>query len=309
MTPEAAHMTIAVGTASWTDPTLIASKRFYPPGCTSAEARLRFYATQFPLVEVDSSYYAMPSAQNSVLWVERTPEHFTFNIKAFRLFTGHQTDRTKLPKDIQAALPPSDKKNLYYKDAPGEILRELWRRYIEAIEPLRRAGKLGAVHFQFAPWVVNNEDGRAHVEHCADVMEGYMLAAEFRHKSWFSEKAREATLAMERERGFVNVVVDEPNTSANSIPAVWEVTNPGLALIRLHGRNHETWNIKGATAASSRFNYDYNDEELGELAGKISEISKQIQRTHVVFNNNWEDQGQRNARTLMGILGPHAVLP
>lgn len=103
-------MTIFVGTASWTDPTLIASRRFYPAGCTSAEARLRFYATQFPLVEVDSSYYAMPSASNSVLWVERTPAHFTFNVKAFRLFTGHQTDRAKLPKDIQAALPASDKK-------------------------------------------------------------------------------------------------------------------------------------------------------------------------------------------------------
>src|SRR6266702_5117979 len=94
-------MTIATGTASWTDPTLIASKRFYPPGCTSAEARLRFYATQFPLVEVDSSYYAMPSASNSVLWAERTPPHFTFNIKAFRLFTGHQTDRTKLPRTFR----------------------------------------------------------------------------------------------------------------------------------------------------------------------------------------------------------------
>lgn len=302
-------MTIATGTASWTDPTLIASKRFYPPGCTSAEARLRFYATQFPLVEVDSSYYAMPSASNSVLWAERTPPHFTFNIKAFRLFTGHQTDRTKLPKDIQAALPPSEKKNLYYKDTPGEILRELWRRYIEAIEPLRKAGKLGAVHFQFAPWVVNNEEGRAHVEHCADVMEGFTLAAEFRHKSWFSEKARASTLGMERERGFVNVVVDEPNTTANSIPAVWEVTNSRLALIRLHGRNHETWNVQGAALASSRFNYDYDDRELGELAAMILQIAKQVERTHVIFNNNFEDQGQRNARTLMGILGGDAMQP
>jgi uncharacterized protein YecE (DUF72 family) len=302
-------MTIATGTASWTDPTLIASKRFYPPGCTSAEARLRFYATQFPLVEVDSSYYAMPSASNSVLWAERTPPHFTFNIKAFRLFTGHQTDRTKLPKDIQAALPPSEKKNLYYKDTPGEILRELWRRYIEAIEPLRKAGKLGAVHFQFAPWVVNNEDGRAHVEHCADVMEGFTIAAEFRHKSWFSEKARTSTLEMERERGFVNVVVDEPNTTANSIPAVWEVTNSRLALIRLHGRNHETWNVQGAASASSRFNYDYDDRELGDLAAMILQIAKQVERTHVIFNNNFEDQGQRNARTLMGILGRDAIQP
>ncbi|MEX3640207.1 DUF72 domain-containing protein [Paraburkholderia sp. BR14320] len=302
-------MTIRIGTASWTDPTLIASKRFYPPGCTSAEARLRFYATQFPLVEVDSSYYAMPSAANSVLWAERTPGHFVFNIKAFRLFTGHQTDRTRLPKDIQAALPPSDKKNLYYKDTPGEVLRELWRRYIEAIEPLRKAGKLGAVHFQFAPWVTNNADGRAHVEHCADVMEGFTLAAEFRHKSWFSGKAREATLAMECDRSFVNVVVDEPNTTANSIPSVREVTNPSLALIRLHGRNHETWNIKDAPAASSRFNYDYNDEELGSLAEQIIEIAKLVERTHVVFNNNWEDQGQRNAKTLMQMLGGNAIQP
>ncbi|HIH2751414.1 TPA: DUF72 domain-containing protein [Burkholderia lata] len=302
-------MTIHVGTASWTDPTLIASKRFYPPGCTSAEARLRFYATQFPLVEVDSSYYAMPSASNSVLWAERTPAHFTFNIKAFRLFTGHQADRTKLPKDILGALPASDRKNLYYKDTPGEIRRELWRRYIEAIEPLRKAGKLGAVHFQFAPWVVNNDDGRAHVEHCADVMEGFTLAVEFRHRSWFSEKARAATLSMERDRGLVNVVVDEPNTTANSIPAVWETTNPRLALIRLHGRNHETWNVKGAASASARFNYDYGDQELAELAAQILVIAKTVESLHVVFNNNWEDQGQRNAKTLMQILGGNAIQP
>jgi uncharacterized protein YecE (DUF72 family) len=249
----------------------------------------------------------MPNGSNSVLWTQRTPDDFVFNIKAFRLFTGHQTDRAKLPKDIRAALPPSDKKNLYYKDTPGEILRELWRRYVEAIEPLRHAGKLGAVHFQFAPWVVNNEDGRAHVEHCADVMEGFTLAVEFRHRSWFSEKATASTLALERARGLVNVVVDEPNTSANSIPAVWEVTNPKLALIRLHGRNHETWNIKDAPAASSRFNYDYNDDELAGLSSQIINISKAVESTHVVFNNNWEDQGQRNARTLISILGANTI--
>jgi uncharacterized protein YecE (DUF72 family) len=140
-------------------------------------------------------------------------------------------------------------------------------------------------------------------------MEGFTLAAEFRHKSWFSEKAREATLAMERERGFVNVIVDEPNTTANSIPAVWEITNPGLALVRLHGRNHETWNIKDATAASSRFNYDYDEEELASLAGQISELAKRVERTHVIFNNNWEDQGQRNARSLMDMFGAHAIQP
>lgn len=296
-------MSIFVGTASWTDPTLIKSKRFYPPGCSSAEARLRFYASQFPIVEVDSSYYAMPSGSNSVLWVERTPADFTFNIKAFRLFTGHQTARDMFPKDMQAALPQNGKKNLYYKDVPDDIRAELWRRYLEAIEPLRAAGKLGAVHFQFAPWVTTAPKDMAHVAHCADVMTGYTMAVEFRNKSWFDEKHAPSTLALERERGLVNVIVDEPQGSGNSVPSVWEATNDRLALVRLHGRNHATWNIKDATSASDRFNYDYNDEELAGLADEIRRVAALVARTHVIFNNNYADQGQRNARTLMGLLG------
>ncbi|SAL67262.1 hypothetical protein AWB69_07695 [Caballeronia udeis] len=106
---------------------------------------------------------------------------------------------------------------------------------------------------------------------------------------------------MERERGLINVIVDEPQGPTNSIPAVWEVKNPTLALVRLHGRNHESWNIKDAPAASARFNDDYTDNELGELSTRIIEISKHVGRTHVVFNNNFEDQGQRNARSLMGM--------
>ena len=304
-------MTILVGTASWTDPTLIKCKRFYPPGCSSAEARLRYYASVFPLVEVDSSYYGMPNAANSVLWAERTPPGFVFNIKAFRLFTGHQTARDTFPPDIQPNLPQNGKTSLYYKDLPDELQQELWCRYFEAVEPLRAAGKLGAVHFQFAPWVICNPHGIRHVEHCADVMsamDGYTMAVEFRNQTWFDEKRRDSTLAMERERGLVNVVVDEPQGASNSIPAVWETTNPRLALIRMHGRNQDTWNIKGAVASSSRFNYEYNNDELDSIASQIIEISKAVELTHVIFNTNYEDQGQRNALKLMGALGvEHSV--
>ena len=257
------------------------------------------------VVDGGESFQALAAGLQNALWQAGgcPSEHRSDSLSAFRLFTGHQTDRKMFPKDMLAALPDNGKKNVYYKDTPGDVLKELWRRYKEAIEPLRVAGKLGAVHFQFAPWVINNPDGRAHVEHCADVMEGYAVAAEFRHRSWFSEENADSTLAMERERGLINVIVDEPQGPTNSIPAVWEVTNPTLALVRLHGRNHETWNIKDAPAASARFNYDYTDEELGELSSRIIEISKHVGRTHVVFNNNFEDQGQRNARTLMGVLG------
>jgi uncharacterized protein YecE (DUF72 family) len=288
-----------VGTASWTDKTLIASKRFYPPGCSSAEDRLRYYATQFPMVEIDSSYYGMPTATNSRLWVERTPPAFIFNIKAFRLFTGHQTPLIALPQDIAAALGPTPKRNVYYKDVPPELLDEMWNRYREAIEPLQSSGKLKAVHFQYAPWVAFHPKNREHIEECQRRLAGYQLAVEFRNKSWFAGKHHDMTLAFECERGLVNVIVDEPQGSANSIPSVWEVTVPALSIVRLHGRNHEAWDVKGV-AASERFNYDYTDAELEDFGRKISGLPAEL--SQVVFNNNYEDQGQRNARTLTKIL-------
>lgn len=140
---------ILVGTASWTDKTLIACGRFYPKEARTAEGRLRYYASQFPIVEVDSSYYALPAAATSQLWVERTPHGFVMNVKAFRLFTGHQTAPAVLPKDFQQAVPREG--NLFYKDTPTELRDELWRRFHEALAPLRHAGRLGLVHFQFPP--------------------------------------------------------------------------------------------------------------------------------------------------------------
>jgi uncharacterized protein YecE (DUF72 family) len=109
---------ILIGTASWTDKTLIGCGRFYPKEARSAESRLRYYATQFPIAEVDSSYYGMPTPANAQLWAERTPQRFVFNVKAFRLFTGHQTAPIVLPKDIQQALGPDVPSTLYYNDVP-----------------------------------------------------------------------------------------------------------------------------------------------------------------------------------------------
>ncbi|MFL9961743.1 DUF72 domain-containing protein [Paraburkholderia sediminicola] len=296
-------MNILCGSAGWTDKTLIACKRFYPTDCRSAEARLRFYASQFPLVEVDSSYYGMPSASNSALWAERTPGDFTFDIKAFRLLTAHQTVREALPKDIAMAIPETGKKNLYYRDIPAEVLDELWRRYREALEPLRHAGKLGAVLFQFAPWLTCGPEGNAHVEECANRMQGYTVAVEFRNSSWLNDKQASSTLELLRQYRLVHVIMDAPGGVTNRAHTVWEVTNPDLAFVRLHGRNADTWSAAGGAAASARFDYDYSDDELTELSEPIRDISSRVVKTHVIFNNCREDQGQRNARTLMDILG------
>jgi uncharacterized protein YecE (DUF72 family) len=304
-----AAMNIECGTAGWTDKTLIACKRFYPRGCSSAEARLRFYAAQFPLVEVDSAYYAMPSASNSQRWSERTPAGFTFNFKAFRLFTRHQTSPDVLPKDIVMALAStapssgSRKKNLYYRDLPVEIRDELWRRYFEALEPLRQTGRLGAVLFQFAPWITSAPEDLAHVDECAARMAGYTVAVEFRNKSWLDDAHAPSTLAFLRERELVHVIVDAPEDVTNRVHTVWEVTNPQLAMVRLHGRNAQTWNPGAGASAADRFNYDYSDAELEELATAIRTVASRAAKTHVIFNNCFEDQGQRNALTLMGMLG------
>lgn len=293
---------ILVGTASWTDKTLIDCGRFYPGACKTAEQRLRFYAQQFPLVEVDSSYYAMPLPQTAQRWAERTPEHFVFNIKAFRLFTGHQTLPSTLPRDLQRALGENVPRTVYYAQVPAEIRDELWRRFIDALAPLRAAGKLGAVHFQFAPWLLRNRESIAHVEHCVEKMQGHLVAAEFRHGTWFHGEHLERTIAWERSLGLVHTVVDSPQGFANCVPCVWDVTNPRLAIVRLHGRNKETWNKKGLAASSARFDYQYSVDELDAMVPEIRHLGALAAAVHVIFNTNHEDQGQVGARMMRELL-------
>lgn len=291
-----------VGTCSWTDPSLIKSKRFYPAGCNSAEARLRFYASQFPAVEVDSSYYAMPSAINCQRWAERTPGDFIFTVKAFRLLTGHQTATDAFPADMQPHLPaPRGRaKSLYYHDVPAELRDELWRRFIEAIVPLKDSGKLRAVHFQFAPWVAAGAKWSRHVEECVERMRGHQIAVEFRNQTWLTGEAAARTLAWERELGVVHVVTDEPQGVGNFVPGVWKVTHPALAIVRLHGRNAQTWNAKGLSAASDRFNYEYADDELLDIAQRAASLNAFA--VVILLNVNYEDQGTRAAQRLQRII-------
>lgn len=294
---------IVVGTASWTDPSLIQSRAFYPRGCSSSEARLRYYASRFPIVEVNSSYYALPSPTNSALWAERTPPEFIFHVKAFRMLTGHQTPIAALPERLRRGLVVRPgQKNVYYKDAPLDVRDEMWRLFEESLRPLRDAGKLGALHFQFPPWLVFSRPAFEHIKECRARLADYAMAVEFRHSSWFSAEHRQRTLEFERELQIAHVVVDEPQGFGNSVPQVWEVTNPQLAVFRLHGRNAATWDAKGF-AASERFNYDYSDEELAAFIGPIQDLARYAQFLVIVFNNNFGDQGQRNAATLMRLLG------
>jgi uncharacterized protein YecE (DUF72 family) len=294
---------ILVGTASWTDPTLISCRRFYPPSAASSEARLKYYASQFPLVEVDSTYYSMPSAHNATLWAQRTPPGFLFDVKVFRLFTHHQTQPKFLPPAVRDALGESGSRNIYYDELPAQLKSLMWHEFTEGLKPLTDAGKLGALLFQFPHWFVMRRASFGHIHEIRRHLASYTIAIEFRHESWFdSQRHRHATLALERELEISNVTVDEPQGLPGSIPTVWDMTNEKLAIFRLHGRNASTWNKRDLASAAERFDYDYSQQELGTFVPHLRALAAQSHEVHVVFNVNKADQGVRGARSMLDLL-------
>ncbi len=286
---------ILVGITSWTEPTLIESGHFYPAWARTAEARLQYYASQFPIVEADSTYYALASEKTSGLWVQRTPDRFIFDIKAFRLFTQHPTPPLALPKDLREALPADlkAKRNLYHKDMPEELESELWRRFARALLPLDSAGKLGVVLFQFPPWFYPGNEQRDYIAHCQEMLPQYRVAVEFRHNSWLNEKNIDRSLGFLREKNLVYVCVDGPQGFKSSVAPVAEATSD-VGVVRFHGRNTDTWEKEGLTTAE-RFNYLYSEDELREWAPRIKELAAKTRQLHVLFNNCYADKAVVNA--------------
>src|SRR5262245_35581188 len=154
--------TIRIGTASWTDPTMTAAGVFYPEGADTAEERLNFYASRFPVVEVDATYYALPSRRTAELWVERTPPDFVFDIKAHALMTGQPTETKRLPKDLRAALPAdvAAKSRIYAKDLPEDLRDQVWQWFADGLAPLKEAGQLGWILLQYPRWCITSSDNR-----------------------------------------------------------------------------------------------------------------------------------------------------
>ncbi len=293
---------IRVGTCSWTDKELIASGKFYPTAGLSAADRLRYYATQFPLVEVDSSYYALPSPHVSALWAERTPPGFLFDVKAFRVFTGHWAEKAAFPRDLQQELGPAPqgKRGFYYEDVPSAVLGALWQRFTIALDPLRQSGKLGLVLFQFPSWIRPSTKAKDHILEVRDRMAGFDLAVEFRHVSWLDDRHRAETLRFLRDNRLTFVCVDEPQGFASSLPPLAEAT-ADVAYVRFHGRNAATWEAKGASAAE-RFDWYYTKEEMAEWVPRLRSLQAQTTSVHALMNTNRGDQGPYNARLLAGLL-------
>ena len=297
-------MGILVGTSSWTDPTLARDTDFYPPGASSAEERLRHYASIFPVVEVDSTFYAPPSPEVARLWVERTPPGFRMEIKSYGLFTGHPVRPATLWKDLRSEIRQehADKGNVYAEHLPPDVVDEAWARFDHALRPLHDAGKLGAVVFQWPPWFTAKRANRERLEGLRGRLPDYAMAVELRHGSWLSESDRDRTLELLEAHDLTYVCVDEPQGFKTSVPPVVEATTPDLALVRFHGHNADSWQRKGISAAE-RFRYLYDEEELRGWVAPLQTLARDVRETHVLMNNCYQDYGVRNAHQLGSLLG------
>lgn len=273
---------LLIGTSAWSD-----HDPFYPPGVRGTD-QLPFYARYFPIVEVNTTYYRIPARRTVEGWVRRTPDHFVFDVKPPRELTS--TPET--PKG-EAPVPDAD----------------VASAFAEAIEPLAEAGKLGAVTFQFPPSYRNTEEHREFIRLLPELLPDYPLAVEFRRRDWLDEENADATLALLEETGLAYTMADEPQMGTGSVPPVFGVTNPNLAIVRFHGRNYETW-YKFTGSSRDRFNWVYSEEELEEWRPKIEAALARVTNVHVFFNTNYQNQGVTNAARLMDLFSiPRQPLP
>ena len=287
-----------LGTCSWTDRSLIQAGTFYPKGVSSAEARLRYYASLFPTVEVDSTYYSLPALDTTRAWVERTPQDFIFHVKMFRLFTLHWTEPRVLPPELRPLAP--DKKRFYLADASRELSEQLMQQFIGALLPLHDAGKLGVVLLQFPQWVTPRPENLDHIIAMKEALSRFQVAVEFRNNTWLNG-GTDRTLHWLEDNGLTFVCVDEPQGFSSSVPPL-ATTTSDITYVRFHGRNSETWEGR-AQSSAERFNWYYREEELREWASRVYSLQEQAREVYLLFNTNNKDQGPYNAIKLGRLLG------
>jgi uncharacterized protein YecE (DUF72 family) len=298
---------VRVGICSWADPALIEAGTFYPKRSMSAEARLRFYAGVFDVVEVNASYYAIPDVLTVRRWAERTPPGFVFHVKAWSLMTGHHPRPQTLPAEVQASLPARARRSrrgeILADDVPAEGVDAAFRLFRAALRPLQEAGKLGYVLFQFAPWVHFDTTRLDYLASLPARLPGWQVAAEFRHRSWFPDHADETLRAL-REARLAHVVTDAPAVGG-AMPHVTAVTAP-TSVLRLHGRNADGFlrQLRGEEpAVREKYDYLYSDAELAALVPEIGGLAAESEEVFVSFNNNNRDYPVRNALALKRLLG------
>ena len=296
---------VRIGTCSWADDALV--EYWYPPG-VAAKERLAWYAEHFSTVEVDSTFYRVPTEQMVRGWAERTPAGFVMHVKAFGLMTRHPVRLEQLPPDLRDGMPVDERGRV--DRPPRELRGAVFREFLEALEPLRAEGKLGGILFQLPPYVVWKQSSLDYLEWAHAQLGGDRMLVEFRHRSWFEEGVRTEMLGWLEERRMSYVTVDAPRLAGGNVPLTVVAATGPIAYVRFHGRNASTWNSRGG-GASQRFDYLYTADELAEWVEPLRRLAGEAEEAYAFFNNNNQTNGVAQAPSgamlLRGLLEEHDV--
>jgi len=288
---------ILVGTASWSDPGFV--ERWYPKKMPPGE-RLQWYAQHFEMVEVNSTFYSVPEPRMVERWCAATPDDFTFDVKLHQLFSFHSTPAKLLPPDLQRRAE-TDATGIV-KSTP-ELQEALLGTFLRSMSIFCDARKLGVLLLQLSPAFSPRKHQLSELQSLIDMLGGYDLAIEFRNRNWAVGDQLESTIDFVRKRRAIFVNVDAPGSDHFMVmPSdVDEVTNSKVAYLRLHGRNEKAY-VTGRTVAA-RFDYDYSESEIAEVAQRSRKLTKETRELHVIFNNNNLDYAPRAALRLRKALG------
>ena len=294
---------VLVGTASWSDPGFI--EHWYPKGMPAHE-RLGWYAQQFELVEVNSTFYSVPEPRMVERWCASTPDQFTFDVKLHQLLSRHSAAAKLLPPELQRRAEIDAKGKV--KLTP-QIEEALVNAFLRSTAIIRRAGKLGALLLQLSPAFSPRKHKLEELDQLFEATREYQIAVEFRNRNWAVGEQLEATVDFLRKHKAVFVNVDAPQADHFTImpSEVDEVTSPDIAYLRLHGRDARAY-LTGKTVAA-RFNYDYKEPEIREIADRSKNLGRKARDVHVVFNNNALDYAPRAAAGLRKALGQIVATP
>jgi len=288
---------ILVGTASWSDPGFV--EHWYPKKMPAGD-RLGWYAQHFELVEVNSTFYSVPELRMVERWCAATPNQFTFDVKLHQLFSFHSTPAKLLPPDLQRRAETDAKGNV--KSTPN-LQEAMLKTFLRSMSIIRSTGKLGVLLLQLSPAFSPRKHQLNELEPLSEMLSDYDLAIEFRSRNWAVGDQLGSTLDFMRKRHAIFVNVDAPASDHFTVmPSdVDEVTNPRAAYLRLHGRNAKAY-ITGKTVAA-RFDYDYSEKEIAEVAARSRTLAKEAREVHAIFNNNNLDYAPRAALRLRKALG------
>jgi uncharacterized protein YecE (DUF72 family) len=288
---------ILVGTASWSDPGFV--EHWYPKKMPAGD-RLAWYAQHFEMVEVNSTFYAAPDPRMVERWCWSTPDGFTFDVKLHQLLSRHSTNLKLLPPALQREAQTDAKGRVQLTPEIEQAMIEQFQRSIEILEG---AGKLGALLLQLSPAFSPKLHKLSELDDLLGALGQYRIAIELRNRNWAEGEQLKATLDFLRAHSAAFVLVDTPAEKHFTImpPDLNEITNPQLAYLRLHGRDAHAYTT-GKTVAS-RFNYDYSDAEIGEVAERARALARDAKEVHVVFNNNALDYAPHAASRMRAALG------